>query len=77
MREFKFRLNIPASEILAYYHGEVSKVIVTCFNGQSVQFPVHALRPYVTHHGVTGTFVMRLSPENKLLGLEKITDAAQ
>ena len=74
MREYRFRLAIPAKEYLAYYRGSVNKVVVTLASGLKVQFPADALRPFVGRDGVYGLFVMRVDEQNKLHALDKVED---
>jgi hypothetical protein len=74
MREFHFRLNIPAHEYLAYYQGAAREVLATSAEGVRVRFPASALRPFVTHGGVSGAFVLRIGADNKLQALEKVGD---
>lgn len=72
MNEYRFRLAISAEEYLVYYKGVAREVVVTLANGQSLQFPADALRPFVTREGVHGAFVMRVNAQNKLQGIERI-----
>ena len=74
MREFRFRLSIPAQQYLAYYQGAVRHVVVTLANGQTIQFPADKLRPFVGREGVYGQFVLRVDGNNKLQGLERVGD---
>jgi hypothetical protein len=74
MREYHFRLAIPAEEYLAYYSGAAKQVVTTLANGQRLQFPADNLRSFVTHEGVYGEFVMRVDAQNKLQGIERVGD---
>lgn len=74
MREFRFRLHIPAHEYLAYYQGAAREVLATTAEGLRVRFPADALRPFVSHGGVTGAFVLRIGADNKLQALERVGD---
>ncbi len=66
-QEISFALNISAQELQRYYKGSASSVNVIADDGQRIQFPVSALRPYVLHDGVKGRFVMRVDDRNKLI----------
>jgi len=74
MREFHFRLNIPAHEYLAYYQGAAREVVAMSAEGLRVRFPADALRPFVTHAGIQGAFVLRVGADNKLQSLQRVGD---
>ena len=50
----------------------VRTVIATARDGRRVQFPVDILRPYVTHEGVIGTFLLRVDQSYKLIEMERL-----
>jgi hypothetical protein len=72
INQARFYLHIPAEDYLAYYQGAVKYVMVTAHDGSSVQFSAHLLRPFVSHEGVHGEFVMRYDEHHKLVGLERV-----
>ena len=72
MTEYRFHLAIPADDYLAYYEGAAQHVLVTLVNGQRLQFPAESLRPFVSHDGVHGEFVLRVDTNNKLQALERV-----
>jgi len=74
MAEYRFRLAISAQKYLAYYEGAVHAVVITLANGQRLQFPAESLRPFVTHDGVHGEFVLRVDANNKLQTIERVGD---
>lgn len=74
MREYRFRITIPAHEYIAHYQGVARNVVVTLSSGLTVQFPSEALRPFVTHNGVQGEFLLRVDKNNKMKGLERVGD---
>lgn len=49
-------------------------VVITLANGQRLQFPAESLRPFVTHDGVHGEFVLRVDANNKLQTIERVGD---
>lgn len=73
MKEIRLRLHISAEALLAYYRGDAGQVIATAVDGTRVQFPAHALRPYVTRDGVRGEFLLRCDRNNRLLGMQKLS----
>lgn len=74
MREYRFRLAIPAEQYLAYYEGAARQVVVTLANGQNLQFPADSLRAFVSREGVYGEFVLRVNAQNKLQAIERVGD---
>lgn len=74
MREYRFRLSIPAHDYLAYYQGVVHEVVVTLYDGHTIQFPADILRPFVSHAGVYGEFVLQVDGDNRLQSLEQVGD---
>ena len=73
MKESRCSLNISADKLLSYYSGKVRNVIAKCDDGTTIQFPVEILRPFISHEGINGRFVIRYDENNKLAGIEKIT----
>lgn len=74
MKESRFILNIPADTLLSYYRGNARNVIAKCLDGSTIRFPVENLRPFVTHTGVSGKFVIRYDDNNRLVDFEKESD---
>jgi hypothetical protein len=65
MNRFVFTLNLSAQEYVRYYHGSVNKVIATCSDGKTVQFPAGLLTPFVSSVGVRGNFVLTCGDDGK------------
>lgn len=63
---------LPAERYLAWYRGEAGRVLMVSRDGRRVSLPAHHLRPFLTHEGVYGSFVMRFTQDGKLLSLERI-----
>ena len=74
MCEYRFRLSIPAHEYMIHYQGAAQSVVVDLAGGLRVQFPAVNLRPFVTHDGVQGEFILRVDAQNKLQSLERVGD---
>lgn len=70
--EFRFYLNISRQKYLRYYAGSVNSVQVHSENGVLIRFPVSVLKPWVTHQGVHGFFLIKLDDNNKLIEIHKI-----
>ena len=74
MREYHFRIAISAERYLAHYQGLVRGVVVTLADGTRLEFPAENLRPFVTHDGIYGQFVLRVDANNKLQSLQRVGD---
>lgn len=65
-------LHISAAEYLEYYSGAARHVAATASNGLSVKFPANILRPFITHDGIHGEFVIEFDDSNKFIAINKI-----
>ncbi|HIZ50163.1 MAG TPA: DUF2835 domain-containing protein [Candidatus Pseudomonas excrementavium] len=72
MQELIIDLALPAERYLAWYRGQAGRVVMRSRDGRSVSLPAHHLRPFLTHEGVYGSFVMRFTGEGKLVSLERV-----
>ena len=72
MNHIRFYLNLSAERYLNYYSGAASAVSVVSVDGRRLEFPAEHLRPFVTHEGVQGEFVLQFDENNKFIGLERI-----
>ena len=68
----RFRLAIPAEEYLAYYQGSAHEVVVRSDDNKVVRFPASAIRKFVTHDGVFGSFEITFDENNKLIAIQPI-----
>ncbi|HHO69847.1 MAG TPA: DUF2835 family protein [Gammaproteobacteria bacterium] len=71
MPSYEIRLNIPADRLQAYYRDGVQTVLAQASDGRRVQFPVASLRPFVSHGGVSGCFVLLTDDDNKLIEIRR------
>lgn len=72
MQELIIDLALPAERYLAWYRGQAGRVVMRSRDGRSVSLPAHHLRPFLSHEGVYGSFVMRFTDEGKLVSLERL-----
>ena len=72
MPEIRFRLDISPQRYLSYYQGTVRNVLAVSVDGRRIQFPADRLRPFVTHDGVRGEFVLEFDDNNKYVGMRRI-----
>ena len=72
MPEIRFRLAISPERYLSYYQGAARNVLAVSVDGRRVQFPAERLRPFVTHEGVCGEFVLEFDANNKFVDLRRV-----
>ncbi len=65
-------MEIPAERYIALYAGHARDVYAMAEGGLSVQFPGSALREFVTHEGVSGSFDLHFDKQNRLIGVKRI-----
>ena len=63
---------LPAERYLAWYRGHAERVLIYSRDGRRVSLPAHHLRPFLTHEGVYGSFIMRFTGEGKLISLQRL-----
>ena len=72
MSDILFSLNLTAEEYLPYYQGVVQNVQVISHDGRTLRFPANVLRPFVTHDGIKGTFMLEYDQHNKFKGIRRV-----
>ena len=65
-------LAIPANEYLRVYRGSAKKVSTIDNTGRRISFPVNILQDFVTHGGVTGSFVIFFDKNNRFTHIIRI-----
>jgi len=68
----RFRLAISAEEYLAYYQGSAQVVVARSDDGKTIRFPASAIRQFVTHDGIYGSFEISFDENNKLIAIQPI-----
>jgi hypothetical protein len=66
-------LKISAEDYKASYL-EPYQVLALSRDGQRLRFPANILRPYVTHHGIDGTFLIHTDDRHRFLAIEPFQD---
>ena len=69
----RFQLAVTADEYLAYYQGSVKNIQVRTEDNRIIRFPASAIREFLTHDGVFGTFEIQFDDNNKLKGIKLVT----
>ena len=72
MASIRVSLHISSHQYLNYYKGTADAVVATSVDGRTVRFPARVLRPFLTHDGIEGTFLIRFNEQNKFVGIEKL-----
>ncbi|MDN3516251.1 DUF2835 family protein [Aquisalimonas lutea] len=68
----EFRLDISREEMLLYYAGQGSRVVVRSRDGLWIQLPAGRLRTFVNHDGVHGLFRLYYDESGRIEYLQKI-----
>ena len=72
MRNVTISISISAQDYLAHYQGTVKEVVARSSDGRNIRFPSTILQPFVSHEGISGTFVIRFDDNNKFQDIQKI-----
>ncbi|ALP40037.1 DUF2835 domain-containing protein [Aeromonas schubertii] len=73
MKQYTFRLSLPADEILRLYRGEVRKLVVRSEQGLVLELSADKLRPFVNQSGVYGRFLLKTQDDHRFLSLERLS----
>lgn len=65
-------IHISTDEYQKSYAGVARDVLCFARDGRKVRFPAHILRGFVTHHGISGSFVIRFGKDNKFQGIDRL-----
>lgn len=63
---------LSAERLRAIYQGRANRVLLHSRDGRRVSLPAHHLRPFLSHDGVYGSFVLEFSPAGELLSLRRL-----
>ena len=72
MNRLTVDLNISSDEYQKLYQGVARDVVVSARDGRSVRFPARILRPYLSHAGIKGTFVIEFDDNNKFQSVQRL-----
>ncbi len=70
-QKISFHLDISSEKLQRYYKGSINSVSVIADDGRRIQFPVSSLRPFISHAGVKGNFVMSVDANYKLIDIHR------
>lgn len=68
-------LHIPNHRYLSYYQGTADTVLALASDGRRVRFPARVLRPFLTHDGIHGNFLIRFDDQHKFVSIEKLRES--
>lgn len=72
MPEVRVSLSISSEKYLAFYEGRADTVFTRAADGRRVKFPARVLRPFLTHDGIYGDFVIQFNEYHKFVGIKKL-----
>lgn len=72
MKQYTFSISISYQSYLQHYAGQAAKVLVVTECGLKLQLDASRLRPFLTHGGIKGRFVLSTDASNKFINLTKI-----
>jgi len=73
-KEYIVPLSITADAYRRLYSGDARNILAHDQEGRKIQFPALSLRPFVSHEGIRGTFIIRVNDQNKLAGIRRVED---
>ena len=66
-------LNLSSERFLAVYQGRARRVVAHCSDGRKVSLLAQHLRPFLTHEGIYGRFVLEYEESSgKLQSLRRL-----
>ncbi|TVZ39439.1 uncharacterized protein DUF2835 [Alteromonadaceae bacterium 2753L.S.0a.02] len=72
-QQVEISLSISADEYLKMYQGRASNVVARALDGRRIRFPAHILKPFVSHTGVQGHFLINFDAQNRFQSIVKIS----
>jgi hypothetical protein len=63
---------LSAERLQAIYRGQANRIMAQSRDGRRVSLPAHHLRPYLTHAGIFGSFVLEFSSSGELMSLRPL-----
>ncbi len=70
--QHRFYINISRENYLKYYAGQASSIQVQSEEGLTLQFPATTVKPWITHQGIQGHFIIIFDENNKLIEMKKV-----
>lgn len=64
---------LSAERLQAVYRGHANRIMAQSRDGRRVSLPAHHLRPFLTHEGIYGAFVLEFNASGELLSLRPLS----
>lgn len=71
-KRYRFRLLLSTEQVLSFYQGHITAVVVQADNGLRLQIDLQHFRRYFQHSGLDGRFELFTDENGKLKALQKI-----
>jgi len=71
-KKFYFRLQISQQQYLQYYQGTANAVQAVSECGKRLKFPAVRLRPFLSHTGINGRFLLTVDRNNRFIDLQQL-----
>lgn len=65
-------VSLSAYKYKEMYRGTIKNLVANSRDGRTVQLPLKVFQPFLTHHGIYGTFKVEFDDNRKLVGIEKV-----
>ena len=72
--QIRVELNIKPAAFQSYYEGRVATIATMSDDGKRLRFPASILRPFVTHEGVVGHFILHTDDKGKLISIDRLPE---
>ena len=71
-RKIVFDVHIEPEEYRKLYEGVARNAHVVARDGRRIQFPAKILRPFLTHSGISGSFVIYFDDNHKFKRIDRL-----
>jgi hypothetical protein len=71
-QHIRFALNLTYDQYFKVYQGIAKNVFVVADDGRKIAFPAGKIQPFLTKQGISGSFEMELTAENKFVSIKKL-----
>lgn len=72
MNQLVFNVKISSQEYLKFYQGVASWVHIVAEDGRRLKLPAKHLRPFLTHDGICGRFLLTFDDMNQMTALKRL-----
>lgn len=72
MAHATFSVSLTSKQLLAFYDGSKSRIVVRTDRGDTMSLPWRVLQPYVTDSGLSGSFVITYDGKGKWKEIRKL-----